>query len=69
MLKKEKKGNAEEWLPNAARAELFFDHCHLDTNSKCIYNLQVELLKKSETKKNVPTSTHDRMLEDCKRML
>ena len=51
MLKKEKKENAEEWLPNAVRAELFFDHCHLEMNSKCIYNLQIELPKKSETQK------------------
>jgi len=29
---------------------LFVDHCHLETNSKCIYNHQTELLKKSETR-------------------
>ena len=47
MLKKE---NAEEWLPNAAEAELLVDHCHLEMSSKCIYNHQIELPKKSETK-------------------
>jgi len=50
MLKKETKENAEEWLPNAAEAELLVDHCHLETNSKCIYNHQTELPKKSETR-------------------
>ena len=50
MLKKETKENAEEWLPNAAEAELLVDHCHLETSSKCIYNHQTELPKKSETK-------------------
>ena len=44
------KANAEEWLPNAAEAKLLVDHCHLETNSKCIYNHQIELPKKSETK-------------------
>ena len=38
MLKKYKKENAEEWLPNAAEAELLVDHCHLEMNPKCIYN-------------------------------
>ena len=51
MLKKETKENAEEWLPNAAEAELLVDHCHLEMSSKCIYNHQTELPKKSETKK------------------
>ena len=51
MLKKEETlENAEEWLPNAARAELLSDHCHFETNSKCIYNHPTELPKKSETK-------------------
>ena len=51
MLKKETKENAEEWLPNAAEAELLVDHCHLETSPKCIYYHQLELLKKYETKK------------------
>ena len=52
MLEKEEtQENAEEWLPNAAEAELLVDHCHLETSSKCIYNHQTELPKKSETKK------------------
>jgi len=50
MLKKEMKENAEEWLPNAAEAELLVDHCHLEMSSKCIYNHQTELPKKSEIK-------------------
>ena len=50
MLKKETKENAEEWFSNAVEAELLVDHCHLEMSSKCIYNHQTELLKKSETK-------------------
>jgi len=50
MLKKETKENAEDWLPNAAEAELLVDHCHLETNPKCIYNLQNRTAEKiSET--------------------